>query len=246
MLYALGSHTYKLVKTPLFWSMFVWPIALVGMFIAYYSVSAWAPEQKIGGYFQVLALVMPCLITVLCAYVAQQEQTAGACFNLLCVGKSRIVTFVSLFLLLAGLTAVGMLLASLGFYIFWGQMPARTYVLATVLMLVPLACLLLIQMFFAFRFGASWSVAVGALFLLVGALGVTGLFDRSWYYLPPVWAPRFVSLIVAATFYPNHEAVAAADLRYGLLFCVLVTVLAVALVIRWFRKWDGRPSLSDE
>lgn len=144
---SLRSNVFKIKKTPLFWLMFLWPVVVVGVFIAYYSVAAWHVEQELSGYFQVLSLGMPCIITLLCAFIAQQEQSAGESFNILCVGKSRVKTFFSLFVLIFILTAIGMMLAALGFYLFYGRMTSIYYILTSILMLIPLPCLLLIQIF---------------------------------------------------------------------------------------------------
>lgn len=242
----LRSNIYKIRKTPLLGLALLWPVLIVGLFIAYYSVATWSTEQKITGYFQTIALVMPCLITSLCAYLAQQEQRAGDCFNILCVGRSRFRTFFSIFILLFVLAAVGVIMSVAGFYFLWGQMQAAAYVLSCILVLIPIACLLLIQLFIALRFGTSWCVALGAIFLLVGALGVTGLLDRLWYYLPPVWAPRFATLMISNFFHSDNIVKVAAELRYGLFFCLVFTLILVILIPSWFHKWDGRPSIGDE
>lgn len=246
MLCNLCSHAYKVIKMPLAWAMLLWPVLAVGLFISYYSAASWSTEQELSGYFQAISLGMSCLVTLLCTYVIQQEQRAGLCFNMLCVGRSRIHTFFSLFILLNLLVGVGMILAAFGFYLFWGGMPVIQYVLITILMLIPLSCLILMHMAIALKCGTSWSMGAGVISLLVGALGLTGLLDSWWYYLPPVWAPRFCSLMIADVFYPYHIIEIAAELRYGLLVCLLVTAVLALLVPVWFCRWDGRPSIGDE
>lgn len=242
----LRSHIYKIRKTPLLGLALLWPFLIIGLFIAYYSVAAWSTEQKITGYFQTIALVMPCLITLLCTYIAQQEQRAGDCFNILCVGRSRLRTFFSIFILLFVLVAIGVILSVAGFYFLWGQMHVAAYVLSCILVLIPIACLLFIQLFIALRFGSSWCVALGAIFLLLGALGVTGLLDQLWYYLPSVWAPRFATLMISNFFHSDNIIKVAAELRHGLFFCLVFTLILVVLIPSWFHKWDGRPSIGDE
>lgn len=248
MFCALRSHVYKIIRTPIWAGMIVWPVLAVGLFVAYYSVAAWSQEQKWVAYFQVISLGMSGLTTLLCSYVAQQERRAGDSFNMLCVGRSRLRTFLSLFLLLLSLTSFGIILSSVGFYLFWGwgKIPAGYYILASFLMLMPLACLIFIQMFIAFRFGVSWAVSTGAVFLLIGALGITGLFDRFWYYLPPVWAVRFASLVIASFFHHEYIIEITDELRRGIFFCLLFSIVIALLVSRWFHKWDGHPSHGDE
>lgn len=246
MFHSLCAHIYRIMKTPLYWLMIVWPIIFVSLFIAYFSVTSWSVEQKITGYFQILSLGIPGLITLLCAYTAQQEQQAGAYFNMLCVGKSRIRNFISIFIILFTLSGIGLVFASCGFYLFWGEMIPIAYAFTTILMLIPLASLLLIHMFISFKFGVAWSIGGGAIFLLIGALGVTGLLDKWWYYLPPTWAPRFVSLIIADYFHPDLNANIAVELRYGLMICLLASVIVAFLIPKWFHKWDGSSSAEDE
>lgn len=246
MFYSLRSQIYKLRKTPLLWLAVLWPIGFVGAFKAYYSVAAWSPELEMTGYFQALSLGMSCLITLFCTCVAQQEQRAGNWFNFLAVGKSRMRTLISVFILASVWTGVGMLLASWGLCHFWGGMPPHAYVLTTILMFIPLPCLIWIQLFIFFKFGVSWSVGAGAVFLLVGALSITGLFDRFWYYVPSAWAPRFTSLMVADVFYPERIISIAGELRFGLLICLLATVITAVLVHVWFCRWDGRVGSENE
>lgn len=246
MFKSLRSQAYKMMHSPLFCLSFLWPIPFVGLVIAYYSVSGWSPEQKMTSFFQALSLVMMGLAAWLSTYAAQQEQRAGACFNILCVGQSRIRTFVSIVVLLAMMTSVGLILSAAGFAWLYGQMLPISYVLTTILMLIPLACILLIHLFIAFNFGASWSIGVGAIFLLVGALGMTGLLNSCWYYLPPTWAPRFTALMIADVFHPDHILPIAAEMRHGLMYCLLATIVIAILVPGWFHKWDGKPDISDE
>lgn len=246
MLNHLRSQSYKLIKTPIFWFMLLWPILILAIFISYYSATSVSPEQKLSGYFQVISFTMICLLTLVCTYVVQEEENAGSCFNLLCIGSSRISTLFSLFILLAFMTAIGMIVASAAFYLLWGNMSAMAYVFTTIFMLIPLPCLLCIQLFFALKFGRSYSIAIGMSFLLVSALGVTGLLDRVWYYLPPVWAPRFTSLVITDVFHPAWIIQIAAELRHGLLFCLIFTLIVALLLALWFYKWDGRPHIGDE
>lgn len=100
--------------------------------------------------------------------------------------------------------------------------------------------------FFALRFGPAWSISLGVIFLLVGALGVTGLLDQLWYYLPPTWAPRFVSLMLANFFHQENIIQVAEELRKGLSVCILTSLITIILVPTWFHKWDGRPNMGDE
>lgn len=246
MFCSLRSQSYKMVKSPLFWFTFLWPMPVVAVFVLYYSVAPWSVEGKLSGYFQALAIGMPCWITLLCTYIAQQEERAGAYFNVLCIGRSRGQTFFALFIEAAALSVVGMVLASMGFYLFWGKMSLVHYVLTTLLMLIPVPCLVLVQLWIAFRWGSSWAAGTGMVFLLVGALGITGLFDSSWYYLPPIWAPRFVSLMISNVFHHENILVVAAEIRHGLFFCLIFSLAASVLVPAWFRTWEGRPSIGDE
>lgn len=246
MLKCLHSHIYKIVKSPLFYITILWPIICVGLFISYYSVSSWSIEQNISGFFQALSLFMDCLVVMLCTGIVQQEQRAGSSFNILCVGKSRIQMLISLVILLVIMTGLSLIIAVAGFALLYGKMLTISYVLATILMLIPLICLVSIHLFIAFKFGTSWSIGFGVIFILVGALGCTGLLDKFWYYLPPTWAARFSSLMILDTFHTDYILKIAAELRYGLLICIIVTIALVTLIPIWFNKWDGRADNSDE
>lgn len=239
------SHAYKIVKNPLFYLNIIWPVLFVGAFTLYYSFSPWTNEQSISGFFQALSLFMDSLVVILSTSLVHQEQSAGSSFNLLSVGKSRIQNFVSLVILLVIMSSVSLLLAVLGFAILYGRMPTISYLLTTILMLIPLTSLILIHLFIAFKFGRSWSIASGAVFLLIGALGSTGLLDKYWYYLPPTWAVRFSSLMIFNSFHPDYILEISAELRHGLLVCFLTSLAIAILIPKWFNKWDGRANNSD-
>lgn len=110
MFCSLRSQSYKMMKSPLFWFTFLWPMPVVAVFVLYYSVAPWSVEGKLSGYFQALAIGMPCWITLLCTYIAQQEERAGAYFNVLCIGRSCGQTFFALFIEAAALSVVGIIL----------------------------------------------------------------------------------------------------------------------------------------
>lgn len=242
----LYSHIYKMKKTFLLWFILLWPILTISLFINYYYQVDWPTEQKLNGYFQAISLILPCLITLLCAYTAKQEQQAGNCFNILCVGNSRFKIFFSLFTILSILISIGILLSALGFYYFWGNMSLTAYMLTSVMILLPLPSLILIQLYIALKFGYSWSIASCTCFILIGALGSTGLLDYFWYYLPPVWASRFASLTISNFFHPDNIVTVAAELRYGLLYCLVVSIILAILIPTWFDKWDGNQNIGDE
>lgn len=226
--------------------MFCWPVVFAGMFIAYYRVASWSVEQELSAYFQVLSLGSLCLITAVCTYVVQQEQRAGSFFNVLCIGRSRVVTLFSFFVMLSSGIGVGVILAAFIFCTCWGKMPAVGYVFATILILIPIVCLTMIQLFMAFRFGSTWSIGSGSVFFLIGGLSATGLFDGCWYYVPPSWGLRFADLIIYGFFYPDHTTEIARQLRVGISVCFVMTIVAVFCVFIWFSKWDGGADRADE
>lgn len=246
MIRYLYSQMYKILKSPLIYLAILWPILLVGLFITYYSITSWSNEQNITGFFQSLSLFMDSLVVILCTGIMQQEHRAGAFFNLLCIGKSRIKLLLSIIILLTIMISLSLILAVTGFALLYGKMIILSYILTTILMLIPLTCLIFIHLFIVLKFGTSWAVGSGAIFFLIGALACTGLLDKIWYYLPPAWAVRFSSLMLLDTFHPNYILQISSELRYGLLVCILVTLTVVIIIPKWFNKWDGRPENNDE
>lgn len=243
---SLCANIYKMAKNPIFWLMFFWPVVFAGVFIAYYRVASWSVEQELSTYFQVLSLGSLCLITAVCTYVVQQEQRAGLFFNVLCIGRSRVVTLFSFFVMLSSGVGIGVILAAFIFFTFWGEMSAAGYVFATILILIPIGCLMMIQLFMAFRFGSTWSIGSGAVFLLIGTLSATGLFDSWWYCVPPAWGLRFSDLMIYGFFYPEYTPEIARQLRLGISICFVMTIIAVFGVSIWFSKWDGGTDRADE
>lgn len=240
------AQTYQLAKTPILYLNFLWPIVLVILFSTYYVFAHWSNAQKLTGFFEGLSLIVVAGNCLLCTYVVQQEEKAGNFFNLLCIGASRLQILWAWLYLLVSLLLSSCIIAIVGFASWYGNMPAITYVLTSILLLLPLTSLVLIQMFVALQWGAAWSMGVGAINLLIGALGVTGLFDGMWYYFPPTWSARLSSLMIEDYLHPHLNVAIAAEIRYGLLWCILTTAALAILVSRWFNRWDGRTADLDD
>ena len=65
------------------------PIIASGLFLAYYSISAWNENTKIIAFYQAVGTGFPVLIGIFTANIMEQEQNAGVYQNLLTLRKRR-------------------------------------------------------------------------------------------------------------------------------------------------------------
>lgn len=242
---SLLARGFLLKKTPALWIGFFGAVLGMVLSLAYARTASWSAPTMGSGFIEVMALGMQGWIILLCTDIVRQETEAGECFHLLCGGGSRIRTFIPLWVLLTSVIGGSVFCASMGFYLLWAKISMMWAFCAVALMLLPLPGLLLFQLWVALRFGSSRSIGVGMVFLLLEALGATGLFDGSWVYVPATWPLRFSSYGVAAFFYPEKRGALFGELHLGILLCVVLTLVLAWGVGRWFCRWDGPRGVSE-
>ena len=76
------------------------PIITSGLFLAYYSISAWNENTKIIAFYQAVGTGFPVLIGIFTANIMEQEQNAGVYQNLLTLRKKTIAFLSKVILLL--------------------------------------------------------------------------------------------------------------------------------------------------
>ncbi len=79
----------KVRHTLLFWLHLLVPSFGIGIFLLYYSYSAWTPESKVHAYLQVIAIVYPFLISMLCSMAVEMEEEGHLQTFFLMAGKKR-------------------------------------------------------------------------------------------------------------------------------------------------------------
>lgn len=217
------------------------PVIISGLFLAYYSFSAWSEPAKIIAFYQAVGTGFPVLIGIFTASIAEQEQNAGACQNLLTLQK-KTAAFLSKVVLLLIFSLFSVLLAAaifcFGFYKILGCRTIRivAYMMAAWIMWCGSIPLYIWQMFLAFRFGKGVSIGVGIFSGLVSALMLTNLGTFVWKYIPVSWTGRipytYLKIVLG-------EAGAIGEIRSVIPIVCVFTVLSVIYYLFWASRWEG-------
>lgn len=217
------------------------PIIISGLFLIYYSFSAWNESTKIIAFYQAVGTGFPVLIGIFTASIMEQEQNAGACQNLLTLQK-KTAAFLSKVVLLLIFSLFSVLFAAaifcFGFYKILGcsTISIVTYMMAALIMWCGSIPLYIWQMLLAFRFGKGVSIGVGIFSGLVSALMLTNLGTFVWKYIPVSWTGRipYTYLQIAL-----GEAGAIDEMKSVIpIFCVF-TVISMIYYLFWASHWEG-------
>jgi lantibiotic protection ABC transporter permease subunit, MutG family len=218
------------------------PLAGAFAFLAYFSVSRWSAETKIGAYLEFLSAAFPFLIGLMTGLAAGQEDQAGEFQVMLNGSRFRASAyFGKLFSLL--LPAAGSVLLAVGvFAAGFGTLPWGFYGQAAGLLYAGSLFLYILHFYVAFRFGKSACMGLGLAGVLISALMLTGLGDGIWQWFPWAWSVRFCDLLVAMAFHLSSSALLTAELRRGLWIMVPSVCAAAAAGLIWFQYWEGKKS----
>ncbi|MFS8213804.1 lantibiotic immunity ABC transporter MutG family permease subunit [Paenibacillus polymyxa] len=243
----LKSDMLKLRRQPLLLVQLFVPLLGIAIFLAYYSFTPYSPISKVDGYLQVLAVVLPTMIGIVCSIAVEQEAVAGN-FQQLLISPVKLLPFLSKLSLLLILGFGSVLLASGGFgagYIYlMRESPygLKFYVLAACILFMSSVFLYFLHFFISLRFGKGASIGLGIMESLLSALLLTGLGDHNWIFIPSTWAARFITIWVQ---YDINAAVSipeAIRLDSGVRYCVVGTVAIMVLLGLWICRWEGHNS----
>lgn len=237
---SICSDFYKWKRTPILWLHIIMPLAGAFAFLWYFSITGNNnPLRKISVFLEVLCIVFPLLIGLLCGMTAAQEEQAGNYQVILSGTKSRTIAYMSKVLLLLLLSAFSVALAigvfAVGFY----DAPRQIYIRASLAAWGGSIFLYILHLFISFRFGHGASIGLGVFGTLISALMLTGLGDRIWHWIPWGWSERLCDDLIFIVQNPYETVLAATDMQYGILVCFFVTFLSLVASLLWFRHWEG-------
>ena len=251
----LRADCKEVKHTPLLWMHLIVSVIGITAFLLYFSFSDSDTVSKVGGYLQVLAIVFPLLIGVICAMCADQESQAGNFQVLFTASNPKFLTFLSKFLFLFFLGFGAAALAVIGYdagisVIFQEDSFSLTfYLIATLILIGANLFEYVFHLVLSFRFGKGASIGVGIAELLLSAILNTDLGDKIWIAVPCTWGIRFVTtwtnFVSKSALSAHKEMMAAqtsAELQYGVTICIVVTVLSVIFACVWFSHWEGKRS----
>lgn len=247
---ALRADFQKLKHTQIFWIHIVIPIIGAFFFLVCYNLfNKVETIEKHVLYFELLGMMFPLLIGIICGMVVSQEEQAGQFQVLLGSTKSRSISCLSklLTLILMGMfslfLALGIVLFGLKLFLHVSNIPYLLYFQVFGWLIFSNIFIYILSFFVSLKFGKGASIFLGIAGMLIAALMLTGLGDRCWMYFPWAWGVRFCDY---ATLY-FMPAVMHKEIPY-LLYSIrkascitgAYTLGILILQLLWFEFWEGR------
>ena len=219
------------------------PVLGILVFLFYYSFAAWSDQGKISGYIQVLSIVFPLVISVICSMSVEMEEK-GHFQTFLGVAVYRRNPLLAKWLVLSGMGFAAILLAVLGFAGgFWMLSGRETLSVGEYLLL---ACVLwmegmdlyLLHLFLNLGFSKSISLCVGTAELVVSALFLTGLGEGRWQFFPCAWGGRWGGYLLQC--WIGKGAASTEYMTKSLVVGAAVSILLWCGIFLWFPFYEGR------
>lgn len=219
------------------------PVLGILVFLFYYSFAAWSDEGKISGYIQVLSIVFPLVVSIICAMSVEMEEK-GHFQTFLGVAVYRGNPLFAKWLVLAAMGFAAILLAVLGFTKGF-QLRAGKVLLSTgealTLAWALWLCgmnLYLFHLFLNLAFSKNISLWVGTAELLVAALFLTELGEGRWQFFPCAWGGRWCGYLLQC--WIGSGTAATEYMIRNLVISAIITLLLWCGVFLWIPFYEGR------
>ena len=251
----ISAECKKVKHTPLLWMHIVIPLIGITAFLFDFTLSHSSSVSQTGGYLQVLAMVFPLLIGVICAMCIDEESQAGNFQVLFTSSNPKVLAFLGklIFVFFLGMGAV--MIAAIGYHLgimgifHKNPFPLKFYIIASCILIGSNLFEYVFHLFLSMRFGKSASIGMGIAEMLISAILNTDLGDKIWVVIPCTWGMRFVT---TWTNFASKSALAAqrnmmasqtsAELHAGIVICIAATAACIIFACIWFSLWEGRRS----
>lgn len=239
----IKGELQKMRRTLLPWLHAAIPILGILIFLGYYSFAAWNDEGKILGYIQVLTIVLPMVVSVICSISVEMEEK-GHFQTFLGVSVCKSNPLLAKWMTLSGMGFLSILLAVLGFAAgYWAMkgrivLLIREYLLLALVMWLCSMNLYLIHLLLNLAFSKIVSLCVGITELLVAALFLTGLGDGRWQFLPCSWGSRWTEYLIQ--YWMGNGAAPKGAVMKNLEIGAGVTFGLWFVVFLWFYFYEGK------
>ncbi len=248
----MWADVLKMKRTPFIWMHVAAPVLCAGFFLLYMMYGRiQEPYVLYSVFFNVIAVLYPLIISIVCGMSASVEEQAGYFQMMLAVPHSKIVSFAGKLLLLlllnvlsAGL-ATCLYLAGLKFVLHINDLPYLLFLKGGAWLIAGSIPLYMISFFVGIQYGMGPSGLLGGAGLLMAALMNTGLGDIIWRFFPWAWSVRLSGLAgllhfdkVKKEFLPYVRY----DMRFGEIMLYFSIVILCLAGLYWCRRWEGRRS----
>ncbi|SFA53904.1 ABC-2 type transport system permease protein [Parageobacillus thermantarcticus] len=254
-LQVLSSEWLKTRRTTIRLIVFVtpviYPIFMLWYFSRYNALSSW--QVKIyGGFFEVLTVSLPIIISLLTGLISYQEEKSGCFMNLLTGPISRAKFYLGkLFLLIFAaiadiFLATFLMLLGMRYILNIDNVHYDLFLQGALLSVVGSLILFSMHMLISFAFGMGASIAIGGGgFLISAIIGATVLGDHIWNYIPWAWAVR-LSQVPMLLMPEVKQALGmqlassySQELWKGIVPAITCFMVVTIIGSIWFHRWEG-------
>lgn len=240
----LKSDIYKLRRSWFFWVHLLFPVLGAALMLLYSRLSSGSELNQLAAFTQMIAIVFPFAISIVCQIAAEQELQAGHVQNILTLpSRSKAIFSKLAILLLAGLfsAVLSTVLFGVTFSCMTGaELPVGFFIFIPIVLWVSNVMLYGLHLILAFRFGRNFGISIGVIESLLSALLQTGLGDGRWYVIPYGLGVRFAENTLICIF--RLSSTENAEIHMGIVFCILATCSIIGMVTFWFSRYSGTSS----
>lgn len=224
------------------------PVLGAAVFLAYYWFSEKSGLGVISAYIEVIGVVLPFLISVVCTgNVGLEEENHFQV--LLGISKYRWENFLTKVVVLAGAGFLSIVAAVFLFEAGYGELlkessyiqitPTGSLELTLLLFLGSLP-LYLEHLFLNLKFSGTVSQCVGVAQFLLSALFLTGLGEGKWIFFPCSWSARGAMLWLCRLYQENGTEINAMEITQTAEICLLLLFFMCVIIGVWFYHYEGR------
>ena len=240
----LKSDIYKLQHSWFFWVHLLFPVLGAALILLYSRLSSGSELNKLAAFTQIIAIVFPFVVSIVCQIVAEQEVQAGRFQNMLTLpSRSKAIFSKLAILLLAGLfsTALSTVLFGVLFsYMTGTKLPIGFFVLIPIVLWGSNVMMYGLHLILAFCFGRNLGISIGVIGSLLSALFQTGLGTGLWYIIPYGHGVRFAESALAYLF--DLPPAGNLENQIGIISCTVFTCGTIGLIAFWFSRYSGTSS----
>lgn len=247
---ALKADFQKLKHTPMFWIHLIIPvIGALGLLFYLSSHDSVEKLAKEAAHFEMLAIMFPLLIGLICGMVASQEEQAGGFQVLLSSTRLRSTTYLSklLMLIFMGMFSLALTLSIMFFgFKFILDAPNISHLLYLKVfgwLIFSNVFIYILHLFISLQFGRGASTLLGIAGTLIAALMATGLGNRCWTYTPWAWGLRFSELTVLMNTMSMSKELSTLmqySMNKAMWIMTSATLSTLMLSLFWFKFWEGQ------
>lgn len=228
----IQAQFIKLRRTPFWWYLILSTIGIIAMFILYNMIYSWKPlSERLQLLFEIYGAFLPLLHGLTIFFLINPEEQMANMYELLSV-KNRTGMILTLMSLVWGIESLRMSLVFMSLSMQMGAVITGYQILLFVVGEMIISILSIVfHLWMNLKFGVAVSMFFATLELLQSVMYSNISIVGGWKYLPTAWAMEWKSDVVNLTW--NSQ----------LLFwrnCVLIIILATAVIAFWFYRWEGR------